>query len=255
MRAPLMTMAVAVALGAAKLTVAQDCTCSDGSGVCGDNGCAMTGDTNQCPTECTSSRQQGSFVGGQMTMTCVCSGCGEATGCPDDTEDPSTATPIPAPTPDTEDPSATPAPAPTDTVDDPEGNPSCTCSDGSGVCGNNGCAMTGDTDRCPDSCSSTSQSSSFSNGVLTTTCTCRNCGEATGCRDDTAAQPVAEPISHDMEHPPGTCNFVELMDALEDAMADSSPAALATLTADDRYVGCATVAQLIGELQIAASCS
>ena len=44
---------------------------------------AVADRVHQCPTECTSSRQQGSFVGGQMTMTCVCSGCGEATGCHD----------------------------------------------------------------------------------------------------------------------------------------------------------------------------
>ena len=70
---------------------------------------------------------------------------------------------------------------------------------------------------------------------------------------DLASQTGQQPESRDSDAP-GTCNFVELMGALEAAMADGSPAALAALAADDRYVSCAAVAQLIDEVEIGASC-
>ena len=55
----------------------------------------------------------------------------------------------------------------------------CSCADGTGVCGTNGCALPEGSSSCPWDCSSTSSSSSWSmiNGVYTSTssCTCRNC--------------------------------------------------------------------------------
>eukprot|EP01043_Picozoa_sp_COSAG02_P003612 COSAG02_NODE_89_length_38500_cov_61.646910_24_plen_1270_part_00 len=54
------------------------CKCQDGTGVCGANGCAMSGDTSSCPTECNSVST--STING--VTTCECQDCGAALGCP-----------------------------------------------------------------------------------------------------------------------------------------------------------------------------